>query len=236
MNMENSLKRSKLFQEFGVKLHKKGKSWMGVCPWHEDKTPSLSVDREKGLYNCFGCGESGDAFDLVEKMKGYNFKDALNYLKSYIPSINTQISKDEKDSGALEEAAPEDHSTSMKEETKGELQTGAGSAGFNLNTISEYYHKRLYENPKAIDYLKQRGFKTPELYERYQIGFADGSLLNIIGETQRKELIEAGILNQKEETAKVWEHFNNCLIFPILDENDQPVSFYGRDISADSTP
>ena len=54
---------------------------MGLCPFHEDKTPSLSVDREKGLYNCFGCGESGDAFTLVEKMKGFGFREALEYLK-----------------------------------------------------------------------------------------------------------------------------------------------------------
>jgi DNA primase len=59
-----------LFTSFGVHLEKKGKSWMGRCPWHEDSTPSLSVDQEKGLYNCFGCGESGDAFDLVMKEKG----------------------------------------------------------------------------------------------------------------------------------------------------------------------
>ena len=221
-DIKKNIDITELFQDFGVKLQKRGsppgKSWMGLCPWHEDKTSSLSVDREKGLYNCFGCGESGDAFDLVEKMKGCDFKDALAYLKAYKPSISNVSS------------------TSLKEETKGELQTGAGSAGFNLNTISEYYHKRLYENPKAIEYLKQRGFKIPELYERFQIGFADGSLLNIIGETQRKELIEAGILNQKEETGKVWEHFNNCLIFPIFDDNGQPVSFYGRDISEDSNP
>ena len=47
-----------LFEHFGIRLQKKGKSHIGLCPWHDDKTPSLSVDKEKGLYNCFGCGES----------------------------------------------------------------------------------------------------------------------------------------------------------------------------------
>lgn len=59
-----------LFDQFGVRLTHKGKGFAGKCPWHEDKEPSLSVDREKGLYHCFGCGESGDAFALVQKMRG----------------------------------------------------------------------------------------------------------------------------------------------------------------------
>ena len=68
-----------LFDHFGIRLQKKGKSHTGLCPWHDDKTPSLSVDKEKGLYNCFGCGESGDHFSLVMKMKGYEFKEALTF-------------------------------------------------------------------------------------------------------------------------------------------------------------
>ena len=72
-----------LFQSFGIELKKKGKSYIGICPWHNDNNTSLSVDREKGLYNCFGCRESGDVFTLVEKMKGFSFKDSLNYLKNW---------------------------------------------------------------------------------------------------------------------------------------------------------
>lgn len=70
-----------LFQSFGVPLTKKGGSFMGLCPFHDDSSPSLSVDREKGLYHCFGCGESGDAFTLVEKKLSLDFKGALDYLK-----------------------------------------------------------------------------------------------------------------------------------------------------------
>lgn len=58
-----------LFQSFGVQLSKKGKSYSGKCPWHNDTNPSLSVDRDRGLYNCFGCGESGDIFSLTEKIE-----------------------------------------------------------------------------------------------------------------------------------------------------------------------
>ena len=213
-----------LLDSFGVKMKKAGKGWKGLCPFHKEDTPSFSVDREEGLFNCFGCGEKGNIAQLIMKLKSIGFREAMDFLKTYRAPISNIKPIDEKDSGALEELAPAVNPPLS-------LPTS-----FNLLTISEYYHKRLYENPKAIEYLKQRGFKTPELYERYQIGFADGSLLNIIGETQRNELIEAGILNQKADSSKVWEHFNNCVIFPIIDENGQPVSFYGRDISEDSNP
>jgi DNA primase len=68
------------------------------CPWHEDSTPSLSVDQEKGLYNCFGCGESGDAFDLVMKERGLDFPSAVKFLKgadfSQLKSVPTPPKKE----------------------------------------------------------------------------------------------------------------------------------------------
>src|SRR3989304_7954958 len=73
-----------LFREVGVELKQKGKGFTGLCPFHDDKTPSLSVDREKGLYNCFGCGESGDVVTLVEKTKRLSFKDALKFLQQRV--------------------------------------------------------------------------------------------------------------------------------------------------------
>ena len=70
-----------LFSSFGISLSKKGNSYMGLCPFHEDNNPSLSVDRVKRLFHCFGCGEAGDSFDLVMKLKGFSFKEALSFLK-----------------------------------------------------------------------------------------------------------------------------------------------------------
>src|SRR3989304_9250451 len=71
-----------LFESFHVQLSPKGKGFIGKCPWHPDKQPSLSVDRDKGLYHCFGCGESGDVVSLVQKGKGGGFRAAMAYLKA----------------------------------------------------------------------------------------------------------------------------------------------------------
>ena len=74
-----------LIHSYGVALEHKGGSWMGLCPFHEDKNPSLSVDRNKGLFNCFGCGAGGDVFDFVMKKQGVEFKEALSILKGLLP-------------------------------------------------------------------------------------------------------------------------------------------------------
>ncbi|MGA2142939.1 MAG: CHC2 zinc finger domain-containing protein, partial [Brevinematales bacterium] len=202
-----------LFASFNVKLEKKGKSFMGLCPWHEDRTPSLSVDREKGLYNCFGCGEAGDAFDLVEKMKGYDFKEALAYLKNFKGGAGYVVKM----------VAP-----TLSQSVEG-VKEKSGTEPVSLNTIRNYYHKRLFDHSEALEYLKKRGLANPALYERFQIGYCDGSLNLIVGDSQKEALTEAGIFSDSGK-----EHFLNCLVFPVIDENQNVVSFYGRDIDDSS--
>ena len=95
----------------------------------------------------------------------------------------------------------------------------------DLKVISGYYHKRAIRASEALEYLEKRGLANAALYERFQIGFADGGLNFMIGESQKQALTEAGIFSEKGV-----EHFLNCLVFPIMDDNQNVVSFYGRDI------
>jgi DNA primase len=97
-NLKSTVDIVALFSHFGVQLTKKGKSYVGLCPWHDDSTPSLSVDKTKGLYNCFGCGESGDIFTLVEKMKGCTFLEAMEFLQQQngLSFSHTKRTADEK--------------------------------------------------------------------------------------------------------------------------------------------
>lgn len=208
-----------LFESFGVKLSKKGKSYLGRCPWHDDDNPSLSVDRAKGLYNCFGCGESGDAFTLVEKMKGYTFREAVEYLKKS-PRISSA------DENKFRGEEPE----------KVELIESLPKA-ISLSAIADYYHKRLFENERAVEYLRKRGLKNHELYSRFNIGFADGSILEKTSEGQKKELTELGVLRTNSSAkdgngsgAHYVEHFQNCVTFPITDDAGDVVGMYGRSV------
>jgi len=203
-----------LFYEFGVKLKQKGKSFIGLCPWHDDKNPSLSVDKEKGLYNCFGCGESGDVFSLVEKMKDYDFKQALDYLKQ---RAGSQVLPATPVSSTVKEPPAYTITTNAKKSEKHNPYT--------LTDITDYYHKKLYENKAALSYLEERGIKDSKLYTRFKLGFADGSLFNVCSNGQKDALKALGIIRDKGA-----EHFAGCITFPITDEQEQTVSFYGRAI------
>ncbi len=203
-----------LFNHFGVKLVSKGKGFTARCPWHQDKDPSLSVDREKGLYHCFGCGESGDAFALVEKMKGVGFRDALKYLQSFAgsmpPASNPKAATQKAESKAAEPA----------DDVHPEL---------TLTTVTDHYNKRLRETAEGRAYLEKRGIKNPELMQRFKIGYADGSLLSMVSNGQKGKLKALGILTEGGR-----ELFDGCLTFPILDESDHSVGLYARKIGEKS--
>ena len=222
-----------LFSSFGVPLESKGKSYMGKCPWHEDSTPSLSVDREKGLYNCFGCGESGDAFTLVEKMKGTDFKGALEYLKGGrfepVPVSSVSLSKP----AVLKEPqvpAPAEPKLEDDPFESPEVESLFFDGEENLlNPVAEWYENVLRQNTEAQSYLAGRGLR-PTVQGRFVLGYSSGNLHTGLMKRHRKPLQELGILR-----ADGSEFFAGCVVVPLLDEAGQAVSFYGRKID-DSTP
>ncbi len=233
-----------LFEYFGTHLDKKGKSYTGLCPFHDDKNPSLSVDQEKGLYNCFGCGESGDVFDLVRVVKGFSFTESLTFLKEYSGNGNNKTVR------AVEEytnrktkaqSLPAGSALAVtalskkkdlplpvvtKEEKTVETDAKTNLSGITLDIVSDHYRKTLLKHPAANSYLKARGFTDFKLYERLGLGFADGSLLAMVSEKQKEELKASGILNKKGS-----EHFAGCIIVPLFDEAGRVASFYGRSIN-----
>ncbi|MBN2546069.1 MAG: hypothetical protein JXB50_09755 [Spirochaetes bacterium] len=95
----------------------------------------------------------------------------------------------------------------------------------NLNDVIEFYHKKLFENDRAIEYLKSKNIKRTENQARFKIGFADGSLINILSKKQKKELAKTGLI---DETGK--EVFLNCLIIPIFDSLEKVTGIYGVNI------
>jgi 5S rRNA maturation endonuclease (ribonuclease M5) len=233
----------RLFEHFGVRLVKKGKSYTGICPWHDDKTPSLSVDKEKGLYNCFGCGESGDHFSLVMKMKGVEFKQALTFLKGMagkvnIPPSRSVAKKKETTTGtelATRRKKPGTELPGTGQEKKSPpVNMGAEKqeqpptqANISLDIVCDYYHKKLYENRQAMDYLTNTRKINTGLILRFKIGFADGSLMTIISNGQKEACKALGILKTTDK-GRVWEFFAGCLTFPITDEPGTTVHLYGR--------
>ena len=224
-----------LFKSFGVKLTKKGKSFMGVCPWHKDLNPSLSVDPVKKLYHCFGCGESGDAITLVEKMKGYGFKEALAYLRN-LPALYTTnefgtktFYSGMKMTKLTSPPAPllsgEGGSVADKKHNIDALFSDTRCEYVGLTDVAEYYRKRFGYSGEAVAYMTKRGLNDFSLLSRFKAGYVCGTLESIAGEMQKADLIALGIMN-----AKGREHFAGCVVFPITDEHDRVVGMYGRAI------
>jgi len=201
-----------LFADFGVKLEKKGSNYMGCCPWHDDKTPSLSVDKSKGVYNCFGCGESGDSFSLVMKMRNLDFKEATKFLKdstgdfsNITPVVNTRKEL------TIEVVEPHLDGEQL------------------LEKVKDYYFSQIQSNTKALNYLDSRGLKDPSLIKHYEIGFSNGSLKSMLSEKQIEELKHLGVLTDKGN-----ETLLNHLVFPLKNSKNQVVGFYGRTINKSS--
>ena len=222
-----------LFLSFGIPLIAKGKGSVGKCPWHEDKEPSLSVDREKGLYHCFGCGESGDVFTLVEKMKGVGFREALEYLKTHAGSSPSNGKRTKPATRKIE--APQESAAAKSPPTPGgSVRSEAAEISepsVTLDSVADFYHRRLLENPKACAYLEKRGLTDKRLWVRFKVGFADGKLAATLSRPQLGKLESMGIFSGGGH-----ETFAGYITVPLLDENGAAVGLYGRAVEASLSP
>jgi DNA primase catalytic core len=191
-----------LVEAKGIHLKKNGKSWFGLCPFHADKNPSLSINPSKNLWQCFGCGAAGDVIRFVELFDQVDFKEAVKRLS---------------DNG-LQAKPPERQAVNP--------QRPVLSAKL-LKRVVEFYHTAFGEDPRAAQYLENRGITDKSVFSAHKIGFANGTLLNALpfeGDINRK-LKDLGVL-----TAKGNEHFYGYVTFPLFDANGDPVGIYGRRI------
>lgn len=191
----------------GLEVKKNGRGWKILCPFHNDTVPSCSVDLEKGRFHCFGCHVKGDTIEFVKLYKHTDFKGAIEVLKEY-----TGLS-----------AGRKKRITLKKTEKLQPLQTD-----ITFEDIADYYHKKFYENKKALAYLKKRGITNPKLYSQFKIGYVDGTLPGKLSENQKKTLKQMNILNNRGT-----ERFYKRIVFPLYDEGGRIINFYGRSITDD---
>ena len=187
-----------LFRSRGIALKKNGKGYTGLCPFHEDKTPSLSVNPDTNLWQCFGCNAGGDVIRFVELIDKVPFREALKRL-----SDNGLIRS------TVKPPAPVKTPASQK----------------LLSRVIEFYHTAFSEDSRARDYLAGRGITDKALFSDYRLGFAQGTLPAVLPQEGEilDQLKEAGIINEKGN-----EHFYGCVTFPLYDEEGNPAGIYGR--------
>ncbi len=195
-----------------VKLQKRGKNYMGLCPFHNEKTPSFSVSPEKKLFYCFGCGEGGNIISFLMKVENLPFKEAVETL-----------------------AKREGIQLSITNTDKGKQ---VNKNLYAVNKIAQKFYNHLlcnYTNTKdALKYLDNRGL-TKEIINKFGLGYSpnvwDALYKFLIKKGINQDLIENAGLIVKKENKKLYDRFRHRLMFPIYDWKGNIVGFGGRQIS-----
>ncbi len=202
-----------------VKLTKKGREHMGLCPFHKEKTPSFTVNEDKGFYHCFGCGEHGSVFDFVMKTEGLNFPETVEKLAG---EAGMEIPQD----------SPEQRQRNEQRQTLYDVTEKA----------ARFFQSKLHgpAGRQALDYLKGRCL-TDETIKRFRLGFAPdgrGVLKEALGRENIDEarMIATGMLIKPDDESKdSYDRFRGRVMFPITDARDRIIAFGGR-ILGDGEP
>lgn len=186
---------------YGIEAEKRGRSYMARCPFHDDGTPSLSVDPIKNVWHCFGCGAAGSVIDFVMKKDGLTFREATDKLLV--------------DGGQVRRGS----SLAAPSKAQG-LDAGL------VEGVIEHYHKTLCgSDTRGLDYLKGRGLADPETLNAFRVGFVNGSLKSVLPASAVEPLQRIGILNEKGN-----EFFYGCIVVPIFSASGELGEMYGRSV------
>jgi len=194
-----------------VALKKTGRYYKGLCPFHQEKTPSFHVDREKGLWHCFGCSLGGDAFDFVMKISNLSFGESVDTLA--------------RRAGVRLERTPDEERKASERDLLYR----------SLDAAATWYREQLRHPEKgkaAREYLKQRGVNE-QTAERFRLGYAPHAWDELFKALRSKgyapSLLEkGGLVNPRPSGDGHYDLLRHRLIFPIFDLQDRPIAFGGR--------
>ena len=200
-----------------VHLKRSGRNFFGLCPFHNEKSPSFSVSPDKQIFHCFGCGVGGNVFTFLSKIEGINFVEAVQTLAErtniQLPTFENQADR-------------------QKEELRAKV--------YKVNEFTaEYYHENLYKPTAkmAQEYVKKRKLSN-ETLKSFRIGFS--GKFDELYQALRKEgfqdleILESGLVN-KNDNGRYIDRYRNRLMFPICDARGRVIAFGGR-VLDDSKP
>ena len=191
-----------------VQLRKAGANYVGLCPFHNEKTPSFSVSPAKQFYHCFGCGVHGNAIGFLMAYASLGYVEAVKELAS---QVGMQVP----------EARPRSPEETARKEREPDLYALVEKA-------MDFYRAELKKSPRAIDYLKKRGL-TGEIAARYRVGYAPDdwqALERAFSNYEDKSLVEVGLVIENE--GKRYDRFRDRVMFPILNARGAAIGFGGR--------
>ena len=202
-----------------VKLQRKGSSYFGLCPFHNEKTPSFSVSPAKQMYYCFGCGAGGNVFTFIMEYENFSFGEALKFLADRAGVELPQI-----------EYSKEAQEQANQRNSLLEIQKAAASYF--------YYNLRRENGKTAYQYLKNRGL-SDETMQKFGLGYSDKYSDDLYQYLKKKGysdelLLESGLFHIDERRG-IYDKFWNRVIFPIMDVNNRVIGFGGR-VMGDGMP
>ncbi len=203
-----------------VKLRKSGKNYSARCPFHDEKTPSFSVNPDKQFYYCFGCGAGGNALGFVMDYDNIDFPQAVDNLAG---TVGLEVPRDPGPGGP----------------GRSQQESGNKPLYALMEQVAGYYKQQLRNHPdraSAVNYLKGRGL-SGEIARQFDLGFAPpgwDNLLSALGkeEGQRKLLMQAGMLVENE-SGRIYDRFRDRVVFPIRDQRGRVIAFGGRVLGDD---
>jgi DNA primase catalytic core len=215
----------RLAEARGIKLHRHGADLLGLCPFHDDKNPSLVITPAKNLWHCLGaCNAGGTAIDWVMRANGVSFRHAVELLRAdYLPLAR----------GATELLGQRTVKKSTVPKLSPPISRDADDRLLLLQ-VTDYYNEALKQSPEAMKYLEARGLKSSEMVERFRLGFANRTLgyrlpakNRAAGAEMRGRLQKLGILRESGH-----EHFNGSLLIPVITPAGEVAEMYGRKITS----
>ena len=206
-----------------VQLKKGGANYMGLCPFHGEKSPSFTVSPSKQFFHCFGCGKNGNAIGFLMDHSGMNFVEAV---KDLAQTYGLQVPEDETDPADRQRAQQQ----RQRQATLSEV----------LEKAAEAYRKHLKTAPQAVAYLKGRGL-SGEVAKQFGLGYApEGwrSLASVFADYQDPLLVESGLVISNAEDGgeeKRYDRFRDRVMFPIRNVKGECIGFGGR-VMGDGSP
>jgi DNA primase len=199
-----------------VQLKKGGANFMGLCPFHSEKSPSFTVSPSKQFYHCFGCGAHGTAIGFLIEYSGIGFVDAVKELAQNVGMV-----------------VPNDDDR-LPPAQRAEAQAKTLALSEVMTRACDYYRQQLRGAQNAISYLQKRGL-SGEIAARFGLGYAPDawdSLRNVFEDYQIEALVEAGLVIDKSEEEgsgrKRYDRFRDRVMFPIRNTKGQVIGFGGR--------
>ncbi|MCD6569158.1 MAG: DNA primase [Deltaproteobacteria bacterium] len=196
-----------------VTLKRKGKSYWGLCPFHEEKTPSFQIDPARQMYKCFGCGAGGDVISFIMEIKGLSFYEAIKELagRTGIPLRQGKTDRD---------------------------RSSQKKAYYEVNSLAMKFYKEILFSPKgetALKYLKDRGI-AEDIIKEFSLGYAPDSWDSLVNALKRKGVsmaiaAKSGLIAENK-SGTYYDRFRDRIIFPIINLGGEVIGFGGRIIGS----